>query len=191
MIDGASTDTRLRVRRARDQSNAREHIGAHPGIQYVQVGNGSDMEFVQNGNQIDCVRTSRNRRKDDVSRVVVASFDAHLETIAPHVKGLLKRAEIKQLENWLEDRRKLKAKPAAETILETLPGLLMQAREAVDQLPVIDERLFAELQLATEVFQSALDAKRGHTSPSKKAELEEMGHSEALKQRIDRIKKVL
>ena len=149
------------------------------------------MEFVQSGNQIDCVRISRDRERGVASRRVVVSFDAHLETIAPHVKGLLKRTERRQLQQWLEDRRSLKAKPTEQTVLETLPSLLTQAGGAIGQLPVVDEKLFAELELATDLFRSALDAKRTDTAPMQDTALEEMGNSEALKHRIEQIKKGL
>ena len=115
------------------------------------------MDFVVNGNEVRCLREKRDGSGESVC---IVTFDQHLEAIAPHVCAVLSAHEQQELQDWLELRRRSHSQPMTALMVEALPDLLLQARDAVISGVEIDQKLFAELELALEQFRSTLNARR-------------------------------
>ena len=78
------------------------------------------MKFTVAGNKIICSRDA-----DNPIQVVV--FDAHLESVPPHVAAKLTRREIEELDHFLSDRKRIQSNPTEANMLEALPKLLAES----------------------------------------------------------------
>ncbi|MBB1488572.1 hypothetical protein [Oceanospirillum sediminis] len=149
------------------------------------------MEFIIEGETINCVRVYTDQTSGEEARTVIASFDAQVDRVAPHVAAGLSSEEIKELELWLNDRAELQAdleqKPVEHTILETLPAIIMQAAEALGKAEKIDHITDQKIRTSIASLEEALD--KAQSMPgNNQLELDEMQSSEELKDRLDAIK---
>ena len=153
---------------------------------------GIAMEFITKGETIHCVRTIKNQDSGKDASIIVASFDAHVNRIAPHVVTKLSPEEVKELELWLKDRTnlqiRLEGQSIEDTILEALPILLKQATQALKDADHLDSMIFHSINERLKELTEALENALQHTVTSR-AGLKQMQNSEEQKERLDTIKK--
>lgn len=147
------------------------------------------MKFVQSQETVSCIRTvvSNGKRKD----VVVAEFDERLNEVAPHVAGLLRDEELRSLEEWLEERarlrKELESNSFSQTVLEALPPLLDSAIGTIGEVDSIDKSLLKSIKRKLIRLNSKLDQFHRFTDEEMK-EFHEMEESDVLKEQLDSIK---
>lgn len=147
------------------------------------------MRFVTESNQIKCIRILENE-SGEISEEIVTTFDAHLEEISPHVMSSLSTGEQQQLIHWLGDRRVLKEQSIKQIILIALPGLLEEARNAIDKLQVISSEQYKDLSNSISSFNKSLTANKGKiTEHSDDPNLKLMSSPEALREMLAILKK--
>ncbi|MDX1507942.1 MAG: hypothetical protein R3358_06660 [Woeseiaceae bacterium] len=147
------------------------------------------MRFTVAGNKVICSRTDNTVEGENKYRQVV-EFDAHLDEVPPHVAARLTQGEIEELQEFLEDRKRIQAKPAEVNMLEVLPELIEEATQILHAVNRLNETMYRRLRKSIAEMVDALDnvkpqrngkASRGHT----------MRDSEARKERLENIKKNL
>lgn len=150
------------------------------------------MEFITKGEAINCIRIIKDKDSGKETQVTVASFNAGVDRVPPHVATVLLIDEVKELVSWLEDRKKLQSKLAKQTIehtiLESLPHLLRQATQALKDVDRLDSMLFRSINERLAELSEALDNTERFTA-TRKAGSMQMQHSEEQKERLDTIKK--
>ena len=147
------------------------------------------MKFTVAGSAIICSRRDQSAPGEDGYRRVV-EFDAHVDSIPPHVASRLTGREIAELEAFLEDHRRIRANPAVKNMLEALPGLLAEATETLEKAEQLNESMYEELTGAIAALKEALNQARPepHDEPTP---VRNMRQSEAQKARLDSVKKAL
>jgi hypothetical protein len=152
------------------------------------------MDFINDLGKIKCLRETHIQGDESPKQVEIASFDEHVETVPPHVAASLSSEEIKQLELWLKERENLKEKlheaTSEETVLETLPALLCEAINALDEIDGIDPDLYKDIKLRLSEFDNKLN-KLQHLTDNNTLDQNEMNDSEVLKEQLKIIKKNL
>ena len=84
------------------------------------------MRFQVNGSRVECHRfQTRNKYS------LVASFDAHLEEVAPHVAGALTSFEVQELEQWMLERKRNASMTGLDKALRRIQSLAQRARATV------------------------------------------------------------
>ena len=120
----------------------------------------------------------------------VVDFDAHVESVPPHVSAKLITSEIEQLKEFMADRKRIQANPAEKNMLEALPELLREATDILDAVESINKTMYRKLSASIAKLSSALDnvkpVSRGGQTP-----VANMRHSEAQKERLKNIKQEL
>ncbi|MFT7458646.1 MAG: hypothetical protein ACI909_001320 [Planctomycetota bacterium] len=148
------------------------------------------MRFETEKNEVNCIRVLDE--KDSSKETLVATFDAHLDEVAPHIMASLSAAEQQQLMHWLNDRNVLREKSIKKIILCALPGLLDEASSAIDKLPAIPVELHKEISLAIGLFNDRLVANRDGISENEyNPELKHMTSSDVLPEILGILKKNL
>lgn len=147
------------------------------------------MKFTVVGNQIICRRKNGTAENKDPYQKIVA-FDAHLDTVAPHVAARLKPEETKQLEEFLVDRKRIQANPTEQNILEALPGLLKEATEILGSGDSVNKTVYKQLSESVAAFSEALH-KVKLVSRGRLTMLKSMRGSQAQKERLRDIKEDL
>jgi hypothetical protein len=145
------------------------------------------MKFTVLRNKIVCSREDNTIDSDNRFRQVV-EFDAHVETVPPHVAGELSQSEILELERFLADRERIRANPASKNLLEVLPGMLSAAAETLYSVEHINSEIFEQLTASIEEINVALEHVKT-VSKGSPTETENMRESEAQKERLEDIKK--
>ncbi|WP_299199589.1 hypothetical protein [uncultured Amphritea sp.] len=149
------------------------------------------MEFITIGETIKCVRVFDDPDSGKEQRLVVTSFHAQVDRLAPHVAAALTLDERKQLESWLADRTRLQSeleeKSIEHTILETLPALMLQAVDALNTLDTVDLKIYEAITASLNDLTSALERAESHTTTNS-VELDQMQGNEELKERLDVIR---
>jgi hypothetical protein len=147
------------------------------------------MKFSVAGSRIICSRKDNTVDNKAVYRRVV-EFDAHVETIPPHVAARLTSGEIEQLQEFLADRKRIQATPAEQNMLEALPGLLREATEILKSVDTVNKTMYTQLSRSIGELVQALDnvkpAPSGGPTP-----VNRMRKSEAQKERLENIKQEL
>ena len=147
------------------------------------------MKFTVAGNQIICTRDDKTVDGADRLRQVVA-FDAHLESVPPHVAAKLTWSEIAELDHFLADRKRIQSNPTEVNMLEALPKLLAESTETVKLANDLDsslhQRLCSSVAGLTEALQSVRPRSNGRVTL-----IRSMRESEALKERLEDIKQNL
>ena len=150
------------------------------------------MKFITKGETINCVRIIKDKHSGKENRIIVASFGAGVDRVAPHVEAELYSEEVTELKQWLLDRSKLQSRlenqPIAETILESLPLTLEQATQAIKDVDHLDSITFRTISERLSDLSEALDNKKRFNTPGR-AELKEMKGGEEQKERLDTIKR--
>lgn len=144
------------------------------------------MKFTVAGNKIICSRKD-NTVEDQESYRRVVEFDAQVETVPPHVVARLTSGEVEELKAFVKDRKRIEANPAAQNMLEALPGLMQEAKEILKSMKSIDKELYADLSASAAELGEALDNVRA-SNDSTLTRVENMRHAEAQKTRIEGIK---
>lgn len=152
------------------------------------------MEFVTNGNQIDCIRRVACNQTQEAREITIVSFDNNQEVIPPHVAACLTPEENKQLQGWLYERavltEKLEKDSIEETVLDALPELLIKAREALEKVETIDFELFKRLKISLRELDERLN--RFHRLVEESSlELDNLQAEEVLKEKLENIKESL
>ncbi|MBN0988516.1 hypothetical protein [Amphritea pacifica] len=149
------------------------------------------MEFITVGETINCVRVFNDPDTGEEKRLVVTSFNAQVDRVAPHVAAALTQDEREQLAHWLTDRTRLQSvleeKSIETTILETLPALMAQAVDALDKLETLDRKTYESITQSLRALSCALERAESHTT-SHSVELDQMQDDEELKERLDVIR---
>ncbi|WP_428034502.1 hypothetical protein [Amphritea sp.] len=149
------------------------------------------MEFITLGETIKCVRVFNDPDTGEEQRLLVTSFHAQVDRLAPHVAAALTPDERQQLENWLADRSRLQSqleeKSIEHTLLETLPALMMQAADALDTLDTVDLKIYQAIKVSLNDLNNALQRAESHSAKST-VELNQMQDQEELKERLDVIR---
>jgi hypothetical protein len=147
------------------------------------------MRFETEKTQVNCIRVVDNQNTG-ITETVVATFDTHLDEIAPHIIVSLTADEQYQLMQWLNDREILREQSIKLLILYGLPGLLEEARTAIDKLPTISAELHNGISVTIASFNDALLANKNNISKSKEnPELKQMSSSDALKEILGILKR--
>ena len=142
------------------------------------------MRFVIDRNQVNCIRPEEND-------AIVATFDAHLREVAPHVAALLSYSERNQLEQWLADRDQILDFDKEQAALHALPELIEEACKYLENEPEIPKDLFSKLNAAITHLAGILALKSQSLSSDLGNQAQEIEPSEELKVKIDVIKKEL
>lgn len=149
------------------------------------------MEFITVGESIKCVRVFNDPDSGEEQRLVVTSFHAQVDRLAPHVAAALTQSERRQLQGWLNDRTRLQSelgeKSIEHTILETLPALVWQAVDALDTLDTVDLKTYEAITASLNGLTKALERAESHTTKGS-VELDQMQGREELKERLDVIR---
>lgn len=146
------------------------------------------MKFSFDGSKVVCSRIASSDDGDMLRDVV--EFDAHVDAIPMHVATQLTKMERLELERFLEDKERILARPDHSVILEALPALIDKVRGVLVSVERIDEHVFQQLTTANERLGAALIDVAVNARDSN-TQLNEMSESEALKPRLDVIKRGL
>jgi hypothetical protein len=114
------------------------------------------MRFTVAGSRIICSRCDNTVADGDLHRQVV-DFDARLKTVPPHVAARLTTGEVKQLEEFMADRKRIRANPAVKNMLEALPGMLQEAADILDAVDSVNKSLYRELAASIARLDDALE----------------------------------
>jgi hypothetical protein len=150
-----------------------------------------NMKFTIAGSKIICSRIDQTVEGSDRYRNVV-DFDSQVDSVPPHVAAKLTRSEIRALEGFLEDRKRIKADPLEINMLEALPELIEEVTQGLRSADRLNEDLYERLTAAVE----GLTEDRGTVSPEKRPGEDEgpiraMRPMEILKERLGHIKQDL
>jgi hypothetical protein len=147
------------------------------------------MKFTVAGSKVICSRIDMTIESGDKHRDVV-EFDAQVDSVPPHVAAKLTKGEVGELEQFLADRRRLKADPAEINMLEALPELIDEVTDVLQSAERLNVGLYEKLMAVVAGLQDALQAVR----PKKQSTvtpIRGMRSSEVLKQRLENIKQDL
>lgn len=149
------------------------------------------IEFRTEGESVLCVRIDTSPPRTET---IVASFDASVDRIAPHVAAALTAPERQALKKWLEDRKQLQQtllnETPEDTVLRSLPALLDEAITAATSTDRINVDTCRDIQRKLETLQSILNQLE-ETQRHQPPELEVMNDEEVLRQRLSEIRKQL
>ncbi len=152
------------------------------------------MDFINETGKIKCLKEIHIQGNELAKPVEIASFDELVETVPPHVASKLSSEEIKQLELWLKERESLKEKlqeaPLEKTVVETLPALLREATNALEEIDGVDHVLYKDIKLQLSEFDNKLSKLKQLNDDDTLAQ-NEMNDSEVLKEQLKIIKKNL
>ena len=81
------------------------------------------MKFTVAGNKIICSRDENSGDRKQRHRRVV-DFDAHVESVPPHVAARLRPREIRELKQFLAERQNIRDSSPEINMLEVLPDLI-------------------------------------------------------------------
>ena len=140
------------------------------------------MKFRIAGSRIICRRKDNTAANDDTYRRVV-EFDAHVDTIPPHVEAKLTQGELRQLEAFLADRKRIQGNPASVNMLEALPELIEETADILDSVDQLNETMYRRLCRSVERLTDALQDVKPRKS-GKLTMLRNMQESEAQKERL-------
>lgn len=147
------------------------------------------MRFTVTGSRIICSRRDNTIESDAAYRQVV-EFDAHLDSIPPHVEAKLTQRERQELEDILADRKRIQANPAVVNMLEALPELLGDASESIESVDRLNADLYRKLRASVRRMSEALERVRPKGDEIM-TPVRRMRRSEALKERIENYKRDL
>jgi hypothetical protein len=147
------------------------------------------MKFTAAGSKIICSRVDNTVENRTTYRQVV-DFDAHVESVPPHVAAKLTQGEIEELEYFLEDRRRIQADPADINMLEALPELIEEVTDALYSANQLNEAIYKRLFASVERLTAALNSVRPRAGNGTRR-MQGMRPSEVLKERLKIIKKDL
>jgi L-lactate utilization protein LutC len=148
------------------------------------------MKFTVTGSKIICSRKDNTVAEEDKYRAV-AEFDAHLDTIAPHVETKLTRGEVEELERFLADRKRIQANTMQVNMLEVLPELIEEATEILNSVSRLNKTMYRELNSAVARLSDALENVKPKNTGKKITPVHRMTEPEAMKERLDNIKRDL
>ncbi len=152
------------------------------------------MEFVTEGNAINCIKTVYDPETGESMETVVVSFDANVDRVPPHVAASLNPEEIKQLDLWIEERAKLQStletRPVEKTVLEALPAVLEEALHALDDIDELDIEVFKDIKRTLLKLDEAINSFQP-LSEEETVVIRQLQSSEVLKEQLDTIKKKL
>lgn len=144
------------------------------------------MKFTVSGSRIVCSRLDTTVPGNDTYRQVV-QFDANVDKVPPHVEARLTSGEVKELEQILEDRRRIQQNSPEKNMLEVLPGLVRDATEILNSIEQLDQAMYEQLQVAIANMATALENVRPiHHDGS--TTVDRLSESEAQKARLDNIR---
>ena len=144
------------------------------------------MKFTVAGNRIICSRKDNTIVDEDVYRQAV-EFDAHVESVPPHVSAKLVTSEVEELKAFMADRNRIQANPAVKNMLEVLPGLLGEAADVLNSAERVNETMYNELSAAITKTRRALESVKP-VSRGVPTAVNSMRYSEAQKERLGNIK---
>lgn len=147
------------------------------------------MKFTVAGSKITCSRID-NTVDDGTQYRCVAVFDAHVDTVPPHVAAKLTAGEIKELKGFLSDRKRIQANPAERNMLEALPELLRDATEILKSVDRLNRTMYRTLANSIDDLSRALESVKPGSN-SYLTPIKNMRESEALKEQLETIKKRL
>ena len=147
------------------------------------------MKFTVAGNRIICSRTDNTVEDEGVYRRVV-EFDAHVDTVPPHVAARLTSHEADRLKEFMADRKRIQANPVETNMLEALPDLLSEAMEILDSVDEVNSAMYERLSMSIAMLSASLENVRPATK-GKLTILKGMRNSEAQKERLENIKQEL
>ena len=147
------------------------------------------MRFRVAGSRIICSRKD-NTASDDRAYRQVVDFDAHVDTIPPHVEAKLTQGELRELKAFLADRKRIQANPATVNMLEALPDLIEETIEILDSVDQLNVAMYRRLRKSVARLTDALQ----EVKPRNGGELtllRNMRGREALKERLKNLKQNL
>lgn len=149
------------------------------------------MKFTVAGSRVICSRKDTTRRAEPTYKRVV-EFDAHVDSVPPHVAARLTQREIEQLESFIADRRRIRANPAGKNMLEALPGLIEEATGILDSVDQLNAEMCEKLKTSIAALRTALDRVRpADDDDDRLTSVPNMHGSEAQKERLEYIKRGL
>jgi hypothetical protein len=147
------------------------------------------MKFTIAGSRIICSRKDNTANAKDAYRRVV-EFDAHVESVPPHVAARLTSGELEHLKEFMADRQRIQANPANKNMLEALPGLLDEARDILESTERVNMPLYEHLSESISALSSALE-KVTPARDNRPTHVSRMRDSEAQKERLENIRQEL
>jgi len=144
------------------------------------------MKFTVAGSRIICSRIDNTVAARTVYRRVV-QFDSQVDTVPPHVAAKLTRGEIRDLESFLADRRRIKADPSEINMLEVAPQLVDEVTEIIESIDCLNGTMYRRVSESVARLAAALEEVKPSSIKRTSARRLRMNPSEALKQRLERI----
>lgn len=114
------------------------------------------MRFTVAGSKIHCSRLDNTVEEGDCYRRVV-ECDAQVDSVPPHVESRLTVAEVRQFEEFLEDRKRIQANPAEQNMIEAVPELLREATAILESVEQLNKSMYGKLSAAVGMLQLALE----------------------------------
>lgn len=148
------------------------------------------MKFTIAGSRVICSRKDATRKAEPSYKRVV-EFDAHVDSVPPHVAARLTKNEIGQLESFLADRRRIRANPAGKNMLEALPGLIEEATAIVESVDQLNGEMYDKLIASIAALRAALDNVKPADDDDRLTTVTNMHGSGAQKERLEYIKRGL
>ena len=140
------------------------------------------MRFTVAGSKIICSRKD-NTLEDDEAYKRVVEFDAHVDSVPPHVAARLATCEVEELNGFFAERERIQADSGGGNLLEALPGLLRESTDLLNAATSVNKTMYRELSASIRKLRGALDnvkpVSRGEPQPVKG-----MANSEAQKERL-------
>lgn len=147
------------------------------------------MKFTVSGSRIICSRADNTVDEECAYRRVV-EFDAHVDTIPPHVAARLTAGEVEQLAAFMADRKRIQANPIEKNMLEALPTLLEEAAEILGSVDRVNNAMYQQLSAAIAGLSAALNSVKPAQTGNPTA-VNRMRKSEAQKERLENIRRSL
>ena len=146
------------------------------------------MKFITTDSKVKCIRENAGQE------LHIAEFDIDVNQVAPHVAAVLSSAEISELEEWLAARDTLQThlatRPNEKNIIGILPELMYQATQAVNELGYIDQQVRKDLLKRAAELTAALNGIRV-VDEKRPTQINRVGKTETLKEKLDMLKKQL
>lgn len=147
------------------------------------------MKFTVVGSRIICARKNNPQVDADGYRYI-AEFDAHVTSVPPHVAAKLTAAEVIELAEFLQEREQLQQDTPQRTMIDALPGLLLNGVEVLDDVDELNADTYRRLDDTVTRLRKALQGVTpvSHSTP---AALRRMRQADAQKERLERLKQEL
>ncbi len=146
------------------------------------------MKILSNNGQIECIRKLAAIENGKQREFVVVSFADQGDHIPEEVAAALENYELKHLQQWLNDREQLKGHLRQQSlpsiVLESLPNMLEEANDALDEIDDMDYEVFKRIKNSLFELERKLNQFHGISSKDNVVIFNKLPRHEALKQQL-------